>query len=270
MTAIEQLLEIMATLRDPKNGCPWDKKQTFSSLVSHTIEEAHEVVDAIDQNNMPSLQEELGDLLFQVIFYCQIAQEKGEFDFQAVVSQLNEKLIRRHPHVFDAKNHSNTDDEQTHLAQWEAQKAQERAVKDVDKSVLADIPLSFPALMRADKIQKRCAQVGFDWPTLGPVVEKIHEELDEVMFEVTQMVQDPTLVEEEMGDLLFATVNLSRHIGVKPERALMLANQKFERRFREVEIRTIAKQVDGQLCNLDELELAWVEVKKEEKNKINN
>ncbi len=270
MNSIEQLLDIMATLRDPQAGCPWDKKQTFSSLVSHTIEEAYEVVDAIDQDNLISLQEELGDLLFQVIFYCQIAKEKDAFDFQSVVSQLNEKLIRRHPHVFDAANHAHSDDEKTHLTQWEAQKAQERAVKETDNSVLADIPLSLPALTRADKIQKRCAQVGFDWPTLGPVVDKIHEELDEVMFEVNQAVQDPQLVEEEMGDLLFATVNLSRHIGVKPERALMLANQKFERRFRAVEIRTIERQVNGELCTLDALERAWDEVKKEEKNKTNN
>ncbi|MDO6708013.1 nucleoside triphosphate pyrophosphohydrolase [Photobacterium sp. 1_MG-2023] len=262
-TPINQLLSIMAQLRDPDGGCPWDLQQDFASIVPHTLEEAYEVADAIAEENWDEVKEELGDLLFQVIFYSQLGKEKGLFDFEDVVSGINHKLIRRHPHVFSG---AEFDNEAAIHANWEAEKAKERSEKGQDNSILANIPKALPALSRADKIQKRCARYGFDWPTLGPVVEKVQEEIEEVMEEALQAVPNQDRIEEELGDLLFAVVNLTRHLNVKPETALQKANRKFERRFREVEQAVAEQGKSVEHCSLDELDAEWEQVKKREKS----
>ncbi|PSU81812.1 nucleoside triphosphate pyrophosphohydrolase [Photobacterium phosphoreum] len=258
---IDNLLTIMAKLRDPQQGCPWDLKQDFDSIVPHTIEEAYEVADVIEQKNWVDVKEELGDLLFQVVFYSQLAKEQGLFDFDDVVVGISEKLTRRHPHVFgDAV----LTDEAAVKQNWEAEKAKERAQKAQDDSLLANIPLALPALTRANKIQQRCASQGFDWDTLGPVVDKVKEELNEVMDEVIQAPQQQHKIAEEMGDLLFSVVNLSRHLDVKPEHALQQANKKFERRFRQVEKNVLEQGKTLGQCSLTELDLEWDRVKQHE------
>ncbi|WP_026339273.1 nucleoside triphosphate pyrophosphohydrolase [Psychromonas ossibalaenae] len=264
---IEQLLNIMKQLRDPENGCPWDIKQTFASIVPHTIEEVYEVADAIEQKDYKELQGELGDLLFQVVFYAQMAKEQNLFEFDDIIAVLNEKLMRRHPHVFADKEFA---DEDAVHANWEAEKEKERALKaqaaDIDESVLDNIPLAIPALSRAYKIQKRCANVGFDWKKLAPVVDKIKEELDEVLVEVKRDdltdQQRQLLIEDELGDLLFANVNLVRHLKCNPEQVLRQANHKFEKRFRLVEIEVFKQGKRMSDCSLEELEEIWVKVKK--------
>ncbi len=261
-TAMNDLLTIMAKLRDPDGGCPWDLKQSFDTIVPHTIEEVYEVAEAISEQNWDELKEELGDLLFQIVFYSQLAKEQGLFSFDDIVEGLNEKLTRRHPHVF-----GNVDlaDENAIKANWEKEKASERVSKG-QESVLDNVPLALPALIRADKIQKRVAQHGFDWDSFGPVVSKVHEEIDEVMEEVTQLSPDPDRVEDEVGDLLFAVANLARHANVKPETALARANKKFERRFREVEKSVLEQGKCLDDCDLESLEKHWQEVKKRERN----
>jgi ATP diphosphatase len=257
--SMQDLLVLMQQLRDPENGCPWDKKQTLQSLTAYTIEEAYEVVDSIEQNDLSGLKSELGDLLFQVVFYAQLAQEQGLFNFQDVVSTISEKLVRRHPHVFAGKEFA---DSAAVNANWEAEKAKERQEKDAQAtSVLDDIPHNLPALMRANKIQKRCATVGFDWHELPPVIEKIHEELDEVMAEINRADYDKAALGEELGDLLFANVNLVRHLGFEPEKILRAGNHKFERRFRAVEHIIQSQGRSVKACSLDELEAVWQQVK---------
>ena len=264
---IEPLLKIMQQLRDPEKGCPWDNKQTFDSIVSHTIEEAYEVADAIEQKDFVELKGELGDLLFQVVFYAQMAKEQNLFEFQDIIDTLSEKLIRRHPHVFSSAEFT---DEQAVDANWEAEKEKERALKAQTEhkaeSALDNIPLALPALNRAYKIQKRCANVGFDWKTLEPVVDKIKEEMDEVLFEVDRNdlneQQRQERIEDELGDLLFANVNLVRHLHSNPEKVLRKANIKFENRFRLVELAVLKQGRQMSECSLEELEKIWQEIKK--------
>ncbi|CNK92911.1 nucleoside triphosphate pyrophosphohydrolase [Yersinia proxima] len=264
--ALQRLLDIMRTLRDPAHGCPWDRKQTFDTIAPYTLEETYEVLDAIQRKDFDDLRDELGDLLFQVVFYAQMGQEQGLFAFDDVCHAISDKLVRRHPHVFPDAPQNVSDaiiSSDTALAGWESRKAEERAEKAL-YSALDDIPDALPALMKAHKIQKRCASVGFDWDTLGPVLDKVYEEIDEVMFEARQAVVDEEKLGEEIGDLLFATVNLSRHLGHKAENALQAANRKFERRFRQVEQIVTASGKTMESATLDEMESAWQQVKKQE------
>jgi ATP diphosphatase len=259
----------MEKLRDPESGCPWDKKQTFATVVPHTLEEVYELADAIEMQDFSDLKGELGDLLFQVIFYAQLAKEQGLFEFSDILETLNEKLIRRHPHVFASKDFENED--AVH-ANWEAEKQKERLQKassmNLQDSVLDNIPLALPALNRAYKIQKRCANVGFDWAELAPVVAKIHEEIDEVLFEVKRTdltdEQKQARIEDELGDLLFANVNLVRHLKANPETVLRQANKKFEKRFRLVELAVLKQGKKIEQCTLEELDKIWNEVKLQE------
>ncbi len=261
MNAIERLLGIMKTLRDPEHGCPWDREQTFATIAPSTLEETYEVLDAIQREDFSDLRGELGDLLFQVVFYAQMASEADRFNFEDVCHAISDKLERRHPHIFgEATAETSTEV----LKNWEAIKSAERAEK-AQHSALDDIPKALPALMRAHKIQKRCHNVGFDWTTLGPVVAKVHEEIDEVMHEAQQSVVDSEKLEEEIGDLLFATVNLSRHLGSKAETALQKANDKFERRFRAVEAIIAAQGLSMPGATLEQMEAAWQQVKAGEK-----
>lgn len=262
--SIEKLRWIMTKLRDPKTGCPWDIKQSFSSITAHTIEEAYEVVDAIEQQDFVELNKELGDLLFQVIFYSQLGQEQQLFDFDSVVESICEKLIRRHPHVF--ANTSLTTDTEI-KANWENEKAKERQTKNNQEnlSILADIPKNLPALSQAAKIQKRCAHVGFDWHNMEDVFAKIEEEVLEVKEELEAKPINPTALGEELGDLMFAVVNLCRHAKQDPETLLRKANQKFTKRFHGVEAQVQQSERDFSEHNLEQLELYWQQVKAQEK-----
>jgi ATP diphosphatase len=250
----------MQQLRDPETGCPWDQKQNFASIVPHTIEETYEVADAIFSGNMADIKDELGDLLFQIVFYAQLAKEQGDFDFEQIAQAISDKLVRRHPHVFQTTE-LKTDDELN--LQWEKIKQQERdlAGKANDSSILANIPEGMTPLLRAQKIQKKCAAVGFDWSELPPVVDKIYEEIAEVMAEVNASEPDQQAVEEEIGDLLFAVVNLARHTSVNAETALIKANRKFEKRFRQVEQVMEKKGLSMQAASLQQMEAAWQHIK---------
>ncbi|WP_151995031.1 nucleoside triphosphate pyrophosphohydrolase [Buttiauxella massiliensis] len=260
MNQIDRLLSIMKRLRDPGTGCPWDKEQTFATIAPYTLEETYEVLDAINRKDFDDLRGELGDLLFQVVFYAQMAQEEGRFNFDDICKAISDKLERRHPHIFADGTAENSTEV---LERWEQIKSDERAEK-AQHSALDDIPHALPALMRAHKIQKRCSTVGFDWTTLGPVLDKVYEEIDEVMFEAKQVVVDEAKLEEEVGDLLFATVNLARHLGAKAETALQKANIKFERRFRQVEEIIAARGLTMTGVDLEIMEEVWQEVKRQE------
>ncbi|MBL4823068.1 MAG: nucleoside triphosphate pyrophosphohydrolase [Colwellia sp.] len=266
--SIDKLRWIMTQLRDPETGCPWDVKQDFSSITAHTLEEAYEVVDAIEQQDFVELEKELGDLLFQVIFYSQLGQEQQLFDFDNVVAAICEKLIRRHPHVF-ADRTLTTDAEIK--VNWENEKAKERAAKQrqvnnvTPISVLADIPKNLPALSQAAKIQKRCAHVGFDWHDINDVFAKIEEEVLEVKEELEAKEINKAALGEELGDLMFAVVNLCRHAKQDPETLLRQANQKFTKRFHGVEAQVNQSGRDFSKHNLEQLELYWQQVKAQEK-----
>ncbi|MGV3478767.1 MAG: nucleoside triphosphate pyrophosphohydrolase [Sphingobium sp.] len=243
---LNDLVAIMAKLRDPENGCPWDVEQSFETIAPYTIEEAHEVADAIARRDMADLKDELGDLLLQVVFHSRIAEEAGHFAIGDVVTAISDKMVRRHPHVFGS------DPRETGHAQWEAIKAAERDAKP-DKSALAGVALGLPALLRAEKLQKRAARTGFDWPdSQGPRL-KIDEELTEI-----EQCSNNDELEDEIGDLLFACVNWSRHLGIDPEAALRRANRKFETRFRAME--TEAGDTFTGL-SLDEKDTLWEQVK---------
>lgn len=251
MKNIEKLLEIMDQLRDPDTGCPWDLEQDFSTIAPYTIEEAYEVADAIARDDMPALRDELGDLLFQVVFYARMAKESGAFDFSDIVDGICDKMLRRHPHVFgsDEERAAGLRD-----GSWERIKAEERGQRD-DDGALAGVARSLPALKRAQKLGKRAAAVGFDWPDRGGVRDKIHEEFEELDEAVAS--GELRRVEDEFGDLLFAIVNLARHLGVDAEKALMGANAKFERRFGEME--KVITDSGGRLRdhNLESLDEEW-------------
>ncbi|PTS82918.1 nucleoside triphosphate pyrophosphohydrolase [Pseudomonas sp. HMWF032] len=271
MYQLDDLLHLMARLRDPQHGCPWDLKQSYATIVPHTIEEAYEVADAIERGDFDHLPGELGDLLFQVVYYSQLGREEGRFEFAQVVDAITTKLIRRHPHVFpDGDLYGAVDvaklEEAAVKQRWEEIKAGERAEKAVapeQLSLLDDVPTALPSLSRAIKLQKRAAQVGFDWPEALPVVDKVREELDEVLEAMSE--NDPEAIGEEIGDLLFVVSNLARHLKVDPETALRAANAKFERRFRFIEqaLREAGRSMED--CALDELDALWGEAKKLEK-----
>ncbi|MFT6194753.1 MAG: ATP diphosphatase [Cognaticolwellia sp.] len=260
--SIEKLRWIMSELRNPETGCPWDLKQTFASIIPHTLEEAYEVVDAIEQEDFTELEKELGDLLFQVVFYSQLGEEEKRFDFDSVLSAICEKLIRRHPHVFAS---SDFESEAQVKANWENEKVKERQQKNDDKnlSILADIPRNLPALSQAAKIQKRCAHVGFDWHNIDDVFAKVEEEVLEVKAELHR---DNNALAEELGDLMFAVVNLCRHAKQDPEALLRQANNKFTRRFYGVEAQVSRADKGFKQHSLDELEAFWQQVKITEKS----
>jgi len=255
MRDIKTLLDIMAALRNPDGGCPWDIEQDFGTIAPYTVEEAYEVADAIERGDMSALRDELGDLLFQAVFHAQLACEKELFDFGDVVAAISEKMIRRHPHVFsDAARR--TAREQT--GAWEAQKAEERMARGED-SLLSDVPVGLPGLTRAVKLQKRAARVGFDWTDVKDVLAKLQEEAGEL----TEAVNggQPSQIEDEFGDLLFVMANLSRHLGVDPEAALRRANAKFTRRFQFIEQALREKGGDPGEASLEEMEDYWRQAK---------
>jgi MazG family protein len=261
---IMQLLQIMARLRDPDNGCPWDRNQNFATIAPYTIEEAYEVADAIQREDRHGLLDELGDLLFQIVFYAQIASEEGSFDFDDIARAISDKMVRRHPHVFDAPE--DVDPDKQRLS-WENLKAVERDARAVTNnrtaSALDGVADALPALMRAEKLQKRAARVGFDWPDVAPVFDKINEEIAEIQSAMADNAPS-SKVSEEVGDLLFSVVNLARHLQVDPEEALRAGNRKFDRRFRAIETRLDAEGRTPGETSPEELERHWLIIKTEE------
>ncbi|MBW3227921.1 nucleoside triphosphate pyrophosphohydrolase [Marinobacter adhaerens] len=272
---IEDLKTLMARLRDPETGCPWDTRQSYRTIVPHTLEEAYEVADAIEREDYPHLKDELGDLLFQVIFYTQLGREDGHFDFDGVVDHLVRKLVRRHPHVFPEGtlesriDPDNRPDEAWIKESWERIKAEERAMKPAPEasaqlSRLDGVARTLPAMARAEKLQKRAARHGFDWPNVGPVFDKLHEEIDELKeaWEAAQTgAGDPDAVEDELGDLLFVCVNLARFMKVNPEQALNRTNHKFDARFRVIERVLEREGRDMDEESLEALDAVWQAVK---------
>jgi nucleoside triphosphate diphosphatase len=261
--AINRLLEIMAQLRDPEKGCPWDVEQTFATIAPHTIEEAYEVAEAIEQNDMPALVDELGDLLLQVVFHAQMADEESLFAFDDVATAICDKLIRRHPHIFgDAADIKSS---QAQTRSWENQKALERQEKsddDAAHSALDGVTTGLPALTRALKLQKRAARVGFDWHEAADVLAKFDEESKEMAAEM-QSGAEKERMQDELGDLLFTCVNLARKLDIDPETALRHGNAKFERRFKAMETLLTKEGKATDSSDLDELETFWQRAKKE-------
>ncbi len=258
-TPIERLLAIMARLRDRERGCPWDREQTFATIAPYTIEEAYEVADAISRDDMKELKDELGDLLFQVVFHARMAEEAGHFDFGGVADAISDKMERRHPHVFgDAQIR----DAAQQTVAWEAHKAAEREEKS-GAGALAGVPLALPALLRAEKLGQRAARANFDWSAARSVIEKVREEVGEVE-SAAAAGESEERVSHEIGDLLFAAAQLARHLNVNPETALRECNVRFERRFRHIEARLAAGGRAPADATLEELEALWGEAKKTE------
>ncbi|MEH6647408.1 nucleoside triphosphate pyrophosphohydrolase [Sulfitobacter sp.] len=257
---IERLLEIMRRLRDPQSGCPWDIEQDFDTIAPYTIEEAHEVADAIERRDWAELEGELGDLLLQSVYHTAMGEERGLFSFQSVVRNISNKMVARHPHVFGDESREKSAEQQT--ADWEAIKAAERADK-AQKGALDGVAVGLPALLRAYKLQKRAARVGFDWPDTGDVIAKISEEAAELVEARDELSSEEQF--EEFGDLMFVMANLGRHLGIEPEAALRAANAKFTRRFAVVEekLREIGKTPEQ--SDLAEMDALWDAVKADEK-----
>ena len=252
---INNLLQTFKKLRDPSQGCPWDKEQDFKSIASCSIEEAYEVADAIEREDFNDLKEELGDLFFQIIFHSGMAEEKKIFNFEEVVKELNDKLIRRHPHVFDKKQEMSASES---LEIWEKEKKKEREKKNLI-SLMDDIPKNLPSLTRSKKIQKRAKSVGFDWQNENDVIRKIDEEIDELKrAKASQKKED---ISEEIGDLFFTLVNLSRHYNLEPEDIIRKANLKFEKRFRKMEDEANKTKVNLEDLEINELETLWQKIK---------
>ncbi|MDH5301891.1 MAG: nucleoside triphosphate pyrophosphohydrolase [Gammaproteobacteria bacterium] len=257
---IQALLDIMARLRDPQSGCPWDQKQTYQTIVPYTLEEAYEVAEAIENNDYAELKDELGDLLFQVVFYAQIAKEEKRFDFADVVQAISEKMLRRHPHVFADVQVNSTDDIKQN---WEQIKTAERVAKGKAEQVpsaMDGVTSALPALTRAKKLQTKAKRVGFDWPDVSGVFAKINEEIDEIHDALQQ--GDQQHIQDEVGDLLFAVVNLARHLGVDSDAALRGTNRRFEQRFRTME--QLARDAGEEFAQLplDRQEALWINAKK--------
>lgn len=254
---IDRLLAIMARLRDPRGGCPWDLEQTFATIAPYTIEEAYEVTDAIERSDMAALRDELGDLLLQVVFHAQMASESGDFGFDDVAKAINDKMERRHPHVFgDAK----IADADAQTQAWEVQKANERAAGG-EGSTLSGVARGLPALLRAFKLQNRAARVGFDWPDSSGALDKLREEIEELAAEIVPGRAPSDALVEEVGDVLFSAVNLARKLGIEPEDALRGGNRKFERRFAYIEKRLAAQGRRPEQATLEEMEALWQEAK---------
>ncbi|APO94685.1 nucleoside triphosphate hydrolase [Xanthomonas vesicatoria] len=261
---IQGLLQLMARLRDREHGCPWDVEQSFATIAPYTIEEAYEVADAIDRNDLPGLRDELGDLLLQVVFHAQMASEQGAFDFADVVATLSDKLVRRHPHVFASQT---ADDAQAVSASWDQIKREERrAAGHQDDSALAGIARGLPEWQRSTKLQSRAAKVGFDWPGPAPVLEKLQEEIEELRVEFARgpVADNQARLEDELGDVLFVCANLARHAEVDVGAALRHANLKFERRFRAMETRALAQGTTLDTLSLSAQEALWQQVKRDE------
>lgn len=254
---LPRLLEIMRRLRNPETGCPWDIEQDFTSIAPYTIEEAYEVADAIERGAWNELRGELGDLLLQVVYHAQMAEEAGHFSFDDVAAGIGDKMISRHPHVFGTESNDKSAAQQ--VADWESVKAAERAGK-AQSGVLDGVALGLPALLRAHKLQKRLARVGFDWPDVDGALEKLREEIGE--FEDARRQMDADAIEDELGDVLFAVANVARHLGVEPEAALRLANAKVERRFAHVEAALAQEGHSPASADLDEMERLWQAAKK--------
>jgi ATP diphosphatase len=271
-TDITRLLEIMAALRTPETGCPWDLEQDFASITPYTLEEAYEVVDAIERNDMADLRDELGDLLLQVVFHARMAEEQGAFAFGDVVEAITKKLIRRHPHVFGSTKNLSPKEVKS---LWDSIKAEEKADRKAERekmglppevhesAFLGGIPTALPALTRAQKLTAKAAKVGFDWPDAEQVIDKIHEELEEV--KEASSSDNIDRVEDEIGDLLFSVTNLARHFAIDPERALRRTNAKFERRFRAVEQALGEQDRSLDEASLEEMERLWVAAKMAER-----
>jgi tetrapyrrole methylase family protein/MazG family protein/ATP diphosphatase len=256
LAPIDRLLEIMARLRDREDGCPWDQAQTFATIAPYTVEEAYEVADAIGRNDLAHLKDELGDLLLQVVFHARMAEEQGAFDFADVARAINDKMVRRHPHVFADETYASLADQK---AGWEELKAAERASKNANGSLLDDVPVGLPGLTRAVKLSKRAAAVGFVWPTVQDVVAKLHEEVGELVQEIE--AGDLEKARQEMGDVLFVVANLARTLDLDPEDALRYTNAKFVRRFQYVEQRLAERGRTPDQSDLAEMDALWDEVR---------
>jgi MazG family protein len=263
-SSIQRIVNIMAALRDPDTGCPWDLKQDFKSIAPYALEEAYEVVDAIETGDMDQLRDELGDLLLQVVFHARMAEEAESFTFDDVVNAIADKMERRHPHVFGAKAEVTSEQVKQN---WEDMKAQERAAKSdtmaAPPSLLDDVPLALPAMTRAVKLQKRAARIGFDWTEPEPIFDKLEEEVNELR--EAMALKNADAIEDELGDVLFVVANIARHLKLDPETALRRGNAKFSRRFQQVEQQARAQSTDMSDFSLDDLESFWQRAKAAER-----